>query len=545
MSLTVTDKGNATTDNINGHEVYKFTTVGTSSVTFSGSGTIDLLVVGGAGGMYFKAKTFPQYDGGAGGFIEILEYPINAGAGTKYNIVVGQSGTVTINPSTDPAKPSDGTTSSFDNIEAAGGGGGGGGKSVTSGKKGCGGSGGLKQTSILKYEYANAGSSNVSGISGKVTYKSNGAAEARAGGAVTKGKGIESEIINKMCSSADAKSASDGAYGSRVNTNTTEGNGIVAFRISAPVTTAPVTTAPVTTTPVTTTPVTTGYSATPSVTTGYTATPSVTTGYTTTPSVTTGYTATPSVTTGYTATPSVTTGYTTTPVTTGYTTTTPTPSVTTPSVTTRVPTTPSVTTRVPTTPSVTTPSVTTRVPTTMSPTTRVPTTPRVPCITKSNFGIPVPSSNNNIASYIYNENDYLKQSKMHIENAKEEKNRIDDMQDSHRKYIMEYIKMIIVLCIVLAFLWIIRVLYENELLPDGALDFLTIIIISVGCIVEYILYFGIPSVYIGIVSRNSINFDEIDYDPPEKNSTTTTTIIPSITPTNNVSAAQCNPPLNR
>ena len=181
----------------------------------------------------------------------------------------------------------------------------------------------------------------------------------------------------------------------------------------------------------------------------------------------------------------------------------------------------------------------------MSPTTRVPTTPRVPCITKSNFGIPVPSSNNNIASYIYNENDYLKQSKMHIENAKEEKNRIDDMQDSHRKYIMEYIKMIIVLCIVLAFLWIIRVLYENELLPDGALDFLTIIIISVGCIVEYILYFGIPSVYIGIVSRNSINFDEIDYDPPEKNSTTTTTIIPSITPTNNVSAAQCNPPLNR
>ena len=238
---------------------------------------------------------------------------------------------------------------------------------------------------------------------------------------------------------------------------------------------------------------------------------------------------------------------------------TPTPTSMTPTPTSMTPTptsmTPTPTSMTPSITSITTPSITllptTMAPTTMAPTTMTmapttmaPTTPRIPCITKANFGIPIPSVTSRIASYIHDENDYLKKSQMHIDQAKDERNHIDEMQDSYRKRIMEYIKMIIVLCIVLVFMWLIRVLYENEWLPSGALEFITITVISIGCIVEYILYFGIPSLYVGLASRNLLDFDAINYDPPAKSSTSTTTM-PDITPTSGSGTnVQCKPPLN-
>ena len=176
----------------------------------------------------------------------------------------------------------------------------------------------------------------------------------------------------------------------------------------------------------------------------------------------------------------------------------------------------------------------------------MPTIPTKPCTPQPNFGIPTSAGKSNISYYINSEYQNLQTHQQYVDQIREEKYHIDEMEDSYRKRVMEYLKMIIVLCIVLAFLWIIRVLHENELLPTGALEFLTIAIISTGCIVEYMLYFGIPSVYMGIVSRNLIHFDEINYDPPQLNKQSSTsirnvTISPSISPSLSGATATCFP----
>jgi len=111
--------------------------------------------------------------------------------------------------------------------------------------------------------------------------------------------------------------------------------------------------------------------------------------------------------------------------------------------------------------------------------------------------------------------------------------------------------MAIVLCIVLAFLWVIRVIDANEWLSEGALEFITIIIISVGCIAEYMLVFGIPNVYTGLVYRSLANYDEIVYQGPDTkaNATTITKPIVTTSSTSSTSSAssgsqtkeQCNP----
>jgi hypothetical protein len=169
----------------------------------------------------------------------------------------------------------------------------------------------------------------------------------------------------------------------------------------------------------------------------------------------------------------------------------------------------------------------------------------VPCITKPNFGVPTSNGGGNMSSYVNNENKNLKNSQQYIEEAREEQHHVDEMNDSYRKRVLEYIKMIIVLCIGLFFLYLIRVMDENEWFPRGGLELMTIVIISVACIVEYILYFGIPMVYTGIANRSLINFDEVQFQGPQIGNNVN--IGPSVNPTptgvtpTGMSKPQCNP----
>jgi glucan phosphoethanolaminetransferase (alkaline phosphatase superfamily) len=71
--------------------------------------------------------------------------------------------------------------------------------------------------------------------------------------------------------------------------------------------------------------------------------------------------------------------------------------------------------------------------------------------------------------------------------------------------------MLIVVIIVLAILWFIRIMNDNEWLPDGVLDFLSIVVVSIGLIYIYILYFGSN----GIARRNLTNYDEVYFQAPD------------------------------
>jgi len=264
MSLRVKEVKNARTKNIDGYKIYEFTTIGESSVTFSGSGTIDLLVVGGGGSSFYEwlkwgTSTLRKniYYGGAGGFIEIFNYPISAGT---YKITVGSGGTIqpTVSGSTTTIGNNNAGTSSSFGVIGAGGGGGGGLNKDNNGKNynsipnvthGCGGSGGYTNTTANDtIGLYNAGTSNTDFTNIKkedVKFGCNNAIGNYAGGAGSNGEGIRSSIINEMCSVALSNNKNEGSYGTNGNYNKTNPNfgaagswnqvgkdGIVAFRIS-------------------------------------------------------------------------------------------------------------------------------------------------------------------------------------------------------------------------------------------------------------------------------------------------------------------------
>jgi len=168
-------------------------------------------------------------------------------------------------------------------------------------------------------------------------------------------------------------------------------------------------------------------------------------------------------------------------------------------------------------------------------------TTRVPCGPNQNFGLPTSSNNINIASRVTSEHDYLTRFRQFLNNAKDENNHIHQLHDTYRKRALEYIKITIVLCVVLAFLWIVRVFDANEWLPTGALEFMTILIISIGCIGEYILIFGIPNVYTGLISRSLTNYDEIVYKNPDTSKKTSTTITATVRPNPTGGSNPCQP----
>ena len=113
-----------------------------------------------------------------------------------------------------------------------------------------------------------------------------------------------------------------------------------------------------------------------------------------------------------------------------------------------------------------------------------------------------------IKNIITTEGDRLNSKKKTIDQAILSQNRIIYFNDNNRKIYAAYLKILIVLTITLAIVWLTRVIKKHvEFIPDSVLDILLIVTVSIGIIIIY-------NYYIDIRMRNRYNFDEINLDPP-------------------------------
>lgn len=121
------------------------------------------------------------------------------------------------------------------------------------------------------------------------------------------------------------------------------------------------------------------------------------------------------------------------------------------------------------------------------------------------------SRQNDIKNIIFGESDRLTSKKATIDQAILSQNRIIYFNDNNRKIYAAYLRILIILTITLAIVWLIRVIKKHvEAIPDWILDILIIIVVSVGLIVIY-------NYWIDIQMRNKYNFDEINLAPPTIN----------------------------
>jgi hypothetical protein len=121
------------------------------------------------------------------------------------------------------------------------------------------------------------------------------------------------------------------------------------------------------------------------------------------------------------------------------------------------------------------------------------------------------SRQSDIKNIISTESDRLNTKKATIDQAIISQNRIIYFNDNNRKIYAAYLRILIVLTITLAIVWLIRVIRKHvEAIPDWILDILIMLTVSIGLIIIY-------NYWVGIRMRNRYNFDEINIDPPAIN----------------------------
>lgn len=118
------------------------------------------------------------------------------------------------------------------------------------------------------------------------------------------------------------------------------------------------------------------------------------------------------------------------------------------------------------------------------------------------------SRQNDIKDIIASESDRLNSKKATIDQAILSQNRIIYFNDNNRKIYAAYLRILVVLTITLAIIWVITVIKKYiDSIPDWLIEILIIIIVAIGGIIIY-------NYYIDIRMRNQYNFDEIKLDPP-------------------------------
>ena len=101
-----------------------------------------------------------------------------------------------------------------------------------------------------------------------------------------------------------------------------------------------------------------------------------------------------------------------------------------------------------------------------------------------------------------------------IQNKKDEANqnfqqaRLIDLNESYRKRYLEYIKLVMIAVLTCFFLWVFNVLNKYEYLPSGIVDLFIIITVSLCVVSIYVIWTNIQT-------RDLLNYDEIDYAPPD------------------------------
>lgn len=124
------------------------------------------------------------------------------------------------------------------------------------------------------------------------------------------------------------------------------------------------------------------------------------------------------------------------------------------------------------------------------------------------------SKQQEIQKIIRDENQRLIDKKDTIDKAIISQNRNIFFNDNSRKIYSAYLRILIVLTITLAILWIIMFIrkYLEDNIPSWIFDILIIATISIGLIIIYYYYKDISI-------RNRYNFDEINLDPPSTDNT--------------------------
>jgi hypothetical protein len=112
----------------------------------------------------------------------------------------------------------------------------------------------------------------------------------------------------------------------------------------------------------------------------------------------------------------------------------------------------------------------------------------------------------NIVDY---EQDRLQEKEDSINHAAENQKRIIYFNDNNRKVSSAYLNIVITITVVLAIIYIVRVIHNiyGSFIPDSVFEILVIMAVSIGLIIIY-------NLYIGIISRDNYNFDELKLNAP-------------------------------
>jgi hypothetical protein len=114
----------------------------------------------------------------------------------------------------------------------------------------------------------------------------------------------------------------------------------------------------------------------------------------------------------------------------------------------------------------------------------------------------------------------LNKKKGDMENVLNVQNRWNMFNDTYSKRYIQYIKMICIIIFGIICIWLIKIIYNFNIIHEGFLMFIIIIIISI--VVIFIYY-----IYQDISIHNILKFDEINYHAPPANNSSTVSITPT------------------
>jgi hypothetical protein len=112
-----------------------------------------------------------------------------------------------------------------------------------------------------------------------------------------------------------------------------------------------------------------------------------------------------------------------------------------------------------------------------------------------------------LGDIVNNEYNRLKIENSSVSNLQQNKSRMSYFNDSYRKRYLDYIKIMIIIVVGLAILWILMVLESMQIIPSYINNFLVAIIISITLIICYLIYNDIQK-------HDSLNYDELSIKSP-------------------------------
>jgi hypothetical protein len=135
---------------------------------------------------------------------------------------------------------------------------------------------------------------------------------------------------------------------------------------------------------------------------------------------------------------------------------------------------------------------------------------------------------------VTSENQRLTAKKNTIDQAVENQKRIIYFNDNSRKVSSAWLRIIITITLALGALFLVRLIYFHEYIPDMLFNVLVVAIISITILMVF-------NYYKGIRARDRYNFDELRLDPPQPMADPNATSVPSssISPLTTCIGSQC------